>query len=295
MCNLTEVNASNLESQEDFNERVRAATFIGTLQASYTDFHYLRPVWKKTCDKDALVGVGLTGIASGVIFKYSIEEAASVAVSENKRVAKLININPAARVTTVKPAGTTSCVLGTSSGIHAWHAPFYIRRIRIGKNEYLYSYLKLFHPELIEDDVFNPTIACVSVPQAAPEGAIFRDETALDLLNRVKRLNKEWILPGHNTGVNTNNVSCTCYVKENEWAEVGEFIWENKESIAGLSFLPHSGGTYKQMPFEDITEDQYNSMLEKLVEVDLSLIREDVNLTNLSGELACGADGCVIV
>lgn len=295
MCNLTEVNAGDLTSQEDFNNRVKAAAFIGTLQASYTDFHYLRPIWKKTCEKDSLVGVGLTGIGSGVIFEYNIREAATIAVEENKRVAALIGINPAARVTTIKPAGSTSCVLGTSSGIHAWHAPFYLRRIRIGKNEYLYNYLKLFHPEIIEDDLFSPSMGIVRIPQAAPEGSTYRNESALNLLERVKKMQEDWIQPGHNSGENTNSVSCTCYVKENEWDSVSEWVWNNKETVCGLSFLPHSGGTYQQMPFEDITEAEYNKLLKQIVDVDLSMIREDINLTNLSGELACSADGCLVV
>ena len=137
-CNLCEVNASTVESQEDLNARVRAAAFIGTLQASYTDFHYLRDVWKKTTEKEALLGIGMTGIASGAVLNYSLKEAAKVAVEENARLAEIIGINKAARITTVKPSGTTSLVLGTSSGIHAWHDDFYLRRIRIGKNEALY-------------------------------------------------------------------------------------------------------------------------------------------------------------
>ena len=138
-CNLCEVNASTIESQEDLNARVKAAAFIGTLQASYTDFHYLRDVWKKTTEKEALLGIGMTGIASGAVLNFSLKEAAKIAVEENARLAEVIGINKAARVTCVKPSGTTSLVLGTSSGIHAWHDDFYLRRIRIGKNEALYS------------------------------------------------------------------------------------------------------------------------------------------------------------
>ena len=124
-CNLCEINASDIETQEEYNARAKAAAFIGTLQASYTDFHYLRDVWKKTTEKEALLGIGMTGIASGAVFKLNMKEAAKVAVEENERVAKVLGINKAARVTTVKPSGTTSLVLGTSSGIHAWHDDFY--------------------------------------------------------------------------------------------------------------------------------------------------------------------------
>ena len=188
-CNLCEVNASTIESQEDLNARVKAAAFIGTLQASYTDFHYLRDVWKKTTEKEALLGIGMTGIASGAVLNFSLKEAAKIAVEENARLAEVIGINKAARVTCVKPSGTTSLVLGTSSGIHAWHDDFYLRRIRIGKNEALYTHLSIHHPELLEDDFFKPNIqAIVTIPQRAPENAIVRPkETAIELLERIKK------------------------------------------------------------------------------------------------------------
>jgi len=141
-CNLCEVNASDIESQEDYEARVRAAAFIGTLQASYTDFHYLRPIWQRTTEKDALIGVSMTGIGSGTVLNYDMKSAAKIVKEENERVANILGINKSARCTTVKPAGTTSLTLGTASGIHAWHNDYYIRRIRVGKNESIYSYLQ---------------------------------------------------------------------------------------------------------------------------------------------------------
>ena len=181
-CNLCEVNSSDIESQEDFERRVKHASFIGTLQAAYTDFHYLRPIWRETTEKDALIGVSMTGIGSGVVTGYDLGAAVKVATSENKRVAKELGINPSARVTTVKPAGTTSLALGTSSGIHAWHNDYYIRRIRVGKNESMYSFLAENHPELIEDEYFSPhDTAVIGIPQKAPEGAIMRTESPFDL------------------------------------------------------------------------------------------------------------------
>ena len=140
-CNLCEVNVSDVADQDDLNRRVKTAAFIGTLQAGYTDFHYLREIWKETTEKDALIGVSMTGIASKKVLKLNMKKAASVVKRENTRVAKMIGINKAARCTCVKPAGTTSLVLGTSSGIHAWHNDYYIRRLRVGKNESIYSYL----------------------------------------------------------------------------------------------------------------------------------------------------------
>ncbi len=294
-CNLTEVNVSNVESQEDLEARVRAAAFIGTLQASYTDFHYLRPVWQRTTEKDALIGVSMTGIASGRVLKLDTKAAAKVVKEENKRVSGLIGINPAARTTCVKPAGTTSLTLGTSSGIHAWHAPYYIRRIRVGKNEAIYDYLKEIHPELVEDEYFRPhDTAVIQVPQKAPEGSILRSESALELLERVKQFSTHWIKRGHRRGQNTHNVSATITVKESEWDEVGEWMWENRKFYNGLSVLPHDGGTYIQPPFEECDEETYNKMMQSLEEVDLSHIIEMQDDTDLQGELACAGGSCEI-
>ena len=332
-CNLTEINASNIESQADLNERVKAATFIGTLQAGYTDFHYLRDIWKKTTEKDALVGVGMTGIGSGAVLEYDLEEAAKEVLAENARVAELININKAARTTTVKPSGTSSLVLGTSSGVHAWHNDYYIRRIRVGKNEAIYTYLSINHPELVEDEYFRPNEqAVISIPQRAPEGSIFRHESPMDLLERVKLFNTKWVHSGHLDGQNTHNVSVTVSVKKeaekvskkdsngvsikgddgkvilvdkkdidgnvvyrtNQWGPVGEWMWANRSTFNGISVLPYDGGTYIQAPFEDCTMEKYEEMLMSLKNVDLSKIIEIEDNTDLSGEIACGGGGCEI-
>ena len=295
-CNLCEVNASTVESQEDLNARVKAAAFIGTLQASYTDFHYLRDVWKKTTEKEALLGIGMTGIASGAVLNYSLKEAAKVAVEENTRIAEVIGINKAARVTCVKPSGTTSLVLGTSSGIHAWHDDFYLRRIRIGKNEALYTHLSIHHPELLEDDFFKPNIqAIVTIPQRAPENAIVRPkETAIELLERIKKFNKEWIKPGHRKGNNMHNVSATVNIKQQEWETVGDWLWENKEYFTALSFLPEDLGTYTQAPFETITEEQFNERVTHLHALDLSKVIEFSDETNLQDQAACAGGACEV-
>jgi ribonucleoside-triphosphate reductase len=294
-CNLCEINVSNIESQEDLNERVKAASFIGTLQAGYTDFHYLRDVWRETTEKDALIGVSMTGIGSGRVLGYDMKKAADVVKRENSRVAKLLGINKAARTTTVKPAGTTSLTLGTSSGIHAWHNDFYVRRIRVGKNESIYIYLKENHPELVEDDYFRGhDTAVISIPQKSPEGSILRTESSFDLLERVKKVATEWVKSGHRTGSNTHNVSATISLKESDWDLTGEWMWNNREYYNGLSVLPYDGGTYVQAPFEDITEETYNKMFEYLQDIDLSKIVEEKDETNLTGELACAGGSCEI-
>jgi ribonucleoside-diphosphate reductase alpha chain len=296
-CNLCEVNASTIESQEDLNARVKAASFIGTLQASYTDFHYLRDVWKKTTEKEALLGIGMTGIASGAVLNFSLKEAAKIATEENSRLAEVLGINKAARVTCVKPSGTTSLVLGTSSGIHAWHDDFYLRRIRIGKNEALYTHLSIHHPELLEDDFFKPNIqAIVTIPQRAPENAIIRPkETAIELLERIKKFNKEWIKPGHRKGSNMHNVSATVNIKQDEWSTVGDWLWDNKEYFTALSFLPEDLGTYTQAPFETITEEQFNERVKHLHALDLSKVVEFSDETNLQDQAACAGGACEVV
>ena len=294
-CNLCEVNASDIESQEDFNARVKVAAFIGTLQAGYTDFHYLRDIWRETTEKDALIGVSMTGIGSGVVLGYDLKKAASVVKRENSRVAKLIGINSAARCTTVKPAGTTSLALGTSSGIHAWHNDYYIRRIRVGKNESMYKYLSKFHPDLVEDDYFRAhDTAVISIPQKAPEGSILRDESPFALLQRIKKLATEWVQPGHRKGSNTHNVSATVSLKEHEWAAAGQWMWDNRDHYNGLSVLPYDGGTYTQAPFEDISKVKYDMMMKSLTDIDLSNVYEGEDNTDLTGELACAGGSCEI-
>lgn len=295
-CNLCEVNVSDVVDQEDLNARVKAAAFIGTLQASYTSFHYLRPVWQRTTEKDALIGVGMTGIGSGKAQHLNLEEAAEVVNKENERVAKLLGINPAARCTTIKPSGTSSLALGTSSGIHAWHNDYYIRRIRVGKNEAIYTHLAIHHPELIEDDFFRPhDTAIISVPQKAPAGAILRHESAMDLLERVKFFYQHWIKPGHRTGQNTHNISATVSIKEDEWDMVGKWMWENRKYYNGLSVLNYDGGSYVQAPFTDCTKEEYEELMKSLTNIDLTKIVELTDDTDLKGEVACGANGCVIV
>ena len=295
-CNLCEVNVSDVKDQKDFNDRVKAAAFIGTLQAGYTDFHYLREIWKETTEKDALIGVSMTGIGSAAVLQMDMKEAANIVTKENARVAKILGIKASARCTTVKPAGTTSLVLGTSSGIHAWHNDYYVRRMRVGKNEAIYKYLSKSHPELIEDEYFRPhDTAVISVPQKAPAKSILRTESPFDTLERVKRVAQEWIKPGHRRGSNTHNVSATISLKEDEWKKAGEWMWSNRDYYNGLSVLPYDGGTYTQAPFEDIDEAEYNKMSKVLSDVDLTKVTETDDNTDLSGELACAGGNCEVV
>jgi ribonucleoside-triphosphate reductase (thioredoxin) len=294
-CNLCEVNVSDVANQDDLNDRVKTAAFIGTLQAGYTEFHYLREIWQETTEKDALIGVSMTGIASKKILAMDMGKAADIVKRENSRVAKLIGINQAARTTCVKPAGTTSLVLGTSSGIHAWHNDFYIRRLRVGKIEPIYKYLLAHNPELVKDEYFRPhDTAVIEIPQSAPKGSLLRTESPFDLLKRVKQVANEWVKPGHRKGSNTHNVSATISLKPNEWEAAGEWMWSNRDCYNGLSVLPYNGGTYVQAPFEDITETEFNERVKLLHDIDLSKIVEETDETDLSGELACAGGVCEI-
>lgn len=294
-CNLTEINGSGIEGYQDFYNCSHAASFIGTLQAGYTDFHYLRPIWKQVTEEDALIGVGITGIGANQIKPRWLSIAADIIKAKNKFTANQIGINYAARTTTVKPSGTTSIVLGSSSGIHGYHNDYYIRRMRFGKDEPIWQYLSETLPELCEDEKFRPnTMGVFSMPQRSPQNAIVRTEAPLVLLERVRAYNELWVKEGHVYGDNRNNVSCTISLKADEWDAVGDWMWDNRHSYNGISVLPYDGGTYVQAPFEDIGEDQYNEYVQKVHMVDLSLVREIEDNTNLAGELACAGGACEV-
>jgi ribonucleoside-triphosphate reductase len=294
-CNLTEVNTSDLETQKEYDNRVKAASLIGTLQAGYTDFHYLRDIWQKQTEKEALIGVSMTGIASGNVTKLDMKRAANAVKRENARIAKIIGIKSAARCTTVKPAGTTSLTLGTSSGIHPWHGDYYLRRVRVGKNESIYTHLLIHHPELVEDEYFRPhDTAVITVPQKAPEEAITRKESALQLLKRVKNVTEEWVQPGTRRGQNTHNISATISIRNDEWVDVGDWMWENREFYNGLSVLPFDDHTYVQPPFEECSKEKYQVLYDTLEEVDLTQVVEFEDNTDLKGELACAGGACEV-
>jgi len=295
-CNLCEVNVSDVQDQTDLNNRVGVAAFFGTLQAGFTDFHYLRPVWQRTTQKDALLGIGMTGIGSGEILKYNLEIAANTAKVMNSMISEKIGTNEAARITCIKPSGTTSLVLGTASGIHAWHAPYYLRTMRFNKNEDLAGYLMVNHPELCEDDVLRPKdTVCVRIPVKAPEGSMFRTETAIDTLERVKKFSLEWIKPGHQNGDNTHNVSATISIKEGEWPTVGDWMWTHRDVYNGLSVLPYWDHTYQQAPFEDITEEEYNKRIDTLHTLDLTKVTELDDSVDFGQIAACAGGACEIV
>lgn len=295
MCNLVDVNASTVRNQADLEARCRAGALMATLQASFTDFHYLRPAWKRQTDAEALIGVGLTGVANRLMQSLDLEAAARAVVRENVRVAQLIGIRPSARCTTIKPAGTTSTVLGCSSGVHAWHAPFYWRRVQLAKTEPLYAYLAANFPLMVEDCSYqNPDKQAVAkVPIKAPDGAICRDsETALEFLERTKRFNQHWVRAGHVSGANANNVSATVSFRDDEADDVGRWLWTNRDTYHGLSVLPYDGGSYAQMPFEAIDEAEYEAARRYYDGFDISRVLETEDRTDLLAQSACAGGAC---
>lgn len=295
-CNLTEINASNIVNQADLNSRAEAASFFGTLQAGFTDFHYLRPIWKRTTEKEALTGVGMTGLCSGAVFDLDLGEAVEKAKSTNIAVAGIIGINPSARVSTIKPSGTTSTILGTSSGIHAWHSKYFIRNVQCMVGDDLYNYFTEKHPNLIKVMDQDPSSAVIGFPIKAPEGSITRDdETALQFLDRIEKFNKEWVRAGHVSGDNTNNVSATINVKDDEWVGIKKWMWEHKDSFNGLSVLPFDGGVYKDAPFIECTKEVYEDKLQYMDEINLTEIKEEVDNTNRMENLACAGGSCEIL
>ena len=296
-CNLTTINQTGIKNEKDFFNRVYAASLIGTLQASYTNFDYLRPQWQKQTEEEALLGVSFTGIADshGLVTADMLQKGSQLLLEVNEKYAKKIGINLAARTSTIKPEGNASCVFGSSSGIHARHSDYYIRRVRANKDEPMVGYLKSVIPELVEDDKFSSTGVVISIPQASPKGAITRhQETALSLMNRALFYRKNWIEPGHRSGKNKHNVSVTISVKENEWDELGHALWNQRENYSGISLLPFDNGTYIQAPFEDCSKETYEEMIKLVKEVDLKQVKEDTDNTNRVEQLACFGGNCEI-
>lgn len=295
LCNLTTLNAATVSSQADLNARVAAAAYLGTLQASYTEFGYLRPIWRQTAERDALIGVSMTGIAAGRLDDLDLTEAALVVKQVNLETARRIGVEPAARTTLGKPEGTASTVLKTSSGIHAYHAPFYLRRVRYKRNEPVAEYLSEHLPELVEPDAFDPDQLILTLPQRAPEGAVVQgEEDAITFLERVGRFNREWVVPGHRRGPNYNNMSATISLRSDEWDAVGEWLWRNRDDYQGLSFLPADDHTYVQAPFEACDRETYDRLYALVEQIDLADVREVEDQTALTAEAACAGGACEV-
>lgn len=296
-CNLTSINQTGITTEKEFMKRVKAAAFIGTLQASLTNFPYISEKWRETTEREALLGVSFTGIADsmGFVTPELLRAGAEMVKSTNEEIAKKIGINAAARTTAVKPEGTVSTIVGSSSGVHDRHSAYYIRRIRMNENDSLARYLKSVIPDLVEPDTFSASGVVVSIPQESPKGAITRDmSTALDILKRANMYNQNWIAPGHRSGANTHNCSVTINVRENEWEGLAEELWNTRNQYTGVSLLPYDGGTYVQAPFEECSKDKFEEMQKLVKTIDLTKVLEIEDFTNRGELVACAGGACEI-
>lgn len=263
-CNLSTINCSSVTDEEDFYERCRAASIIGTLQAGFTKLDYLGSVSEKIFSREALLGVSLTGTMEKhdiVLTEKVLKHGAKIAVETNKELAKKININQAARVTCLKPEGTSSSMLGTSSGIHPHHAKRYIRHVQANILEAPYLHFKKINPQACEKSSWsaNNTDEVIKFPIEVPDGAKLRNQLpAIEMLDVVKDTQKNWVQSGKNKSLCTqeylsHNVSNTVTVKPDEWDKVTKFIYDNRKYFAGISLIPQSGDKdYTQAPFTTV-------------------------------------------
>jgi ribonucleoside-diphosphate reductase alpha chain len=294
-CNLSTMNFAAVESQQDVNDFARAAAFIGTLQAGYTDFHYLRPIWQERTEREALLGVSMTGLARGDLDRFDFRQAAGLVRDTNVSWAERIGINPAYRLTSNKPEGTSSAVLQTSSGVHAWHDRYFLRRTRYVYDSPVVRHIRAIVPHLVEPDRRNPKLSVVSLPCRAPDRAITRSEPMSGLLERIGRLSREWVRAGHRKGANSHSVSATVSVEDGRWAELRDWMWHNRHDYNGLAVLPHDGGTYEQAPFESIDGETYYMLAARLPSsFNLHRIHEAADTTARQQEAACASGVCTI-
>jgi ribonucleoside-diphosphate reductase alpha chain len=294
-CNLTEVVVRASDNLDDLKRKVRLATILGTMQATLTDFKYLRKVWRQNTEEERLLGVSLTGIfdskwmtGNGTMqIAPNLKEMREVAIKTNKDFAKALKIPQSTAITCVKPSGTVSQLVDSASGIHPRHSPYYIRRVRGDIKDPLTRFLEVSGVPC-EPDVTNPEIMVFSFPQKAPTTRK-KPLTAIDHLELWKAYQDSWC---------EHKPSITVSVEEDEWMSVGAWVYENFDSVSGISFLPKSDHSYRQAPYEAITKEEYETLTaasptsiqwEKLSEYELE------DNTDSSQTLACTADGCEVV
>ena len=297
-CNLSEVVVRGGDDSKSLEEKVRTATILGTFQSTLTSFKYLSREWKKNCEEERLLGVSLTGIMDNSLtngkkgnLEDLLENLKNVAIKTNKEFSEKLGISQSASITCVKPSGTVSQLVNSASGIHARHNPYYIRTVRADNKDPLCKFMKdAEFPN--EPDVLRPKHTTVfSFPMKGPKNAICRtDITAIDQLKIWSTYQKHWC---------EHKPSITISVKEQEWPEMGNWVWNNFDDISGISFLPFSEHTYRQAPYQDCTEEEYTTALKAMPKnVDWSLLSsyEEKDFTVGSQELACAADeGCEVV
>jgi ribonucleoside-diphosphate reductase alpha chain len=302
VCNLTEVNVAKCFSREQFFKAIESATIIGTLQATYTDFKYVQAEWKKNAEEEALLGVSITGQAENIaiLTEENLREGARIAVETNKIWAKKLGINPAKRITTTKPSGTTSSWLGTTAGIHAGHEIRYLRRVRLARETSLGKALLKNFGEFCIDDPTSSSDMIISVPVRMYDNVLLRSqETALQCLERMKKLYTNWIVPGHIEGPNTHNISLTINYREHEKESIKEWMINNKDFYYGISLIPFDGGDYSYLPYSQAIHPEVFEILEKgfnkcASEFDFNSIREKKDHTDFKAEAACAGGACTL-
>jgi ribonucleoside-diphosphate reductase alpha chain len=296
-CNLTEVVIDATDTKETLLEKVKLATILGTWQSTLTNFKYIRKTWKDNCEEERLLGVSLTGIygnkitaTNGKALEALLDEMRHLSVSVNDKEAKSLNINPSVSITCVKPSGTVSQLTGVSSGIHPWYSEYYIRSVRADNKDPLTQFLKDSGIPF-EPDVMKPELTTVFYfPIKAPKNAVLtKDLTAIDHLEMWKTYRTHWT---------EHNPSVTINVEENEWMRVGAWVFDNFDSIGGVSFLPSTEHSYKQAPYQEISKKEYDSYLDKMpdsIKWEMLSLYETTDGTTGSQELSCVAGSCEIV
>ena len=290
-CNLTEVVVRANDTKDTLKKKVQLATILGTLQSNLTNFQFLSAEWTKNTKEERLLGVSLTGIMDAKITSNPdpkfLEEIRDVARKTNKKYAEMLEIEESTSITCVKPSGTVSQLVDSASGIHARHSAHYIRTIRMDKKDPIYTFLKEKGVQ-VEDEQFRPeSTAVFSFPMKAPQGAITRtDKTAIEQLENWLVYQRHWC---------EHKPSVTISVKDDEWMEVGAWVWKYFDEISGISFLPHSDHSYVQAPYTDCTKEEYNK-LKKITpnNIDFSELIEEDDMTEGSQTLACVGGACEI-
>jgi len=292
-CNLSEVVLRADDTKETIKEKVVVATILGTLQSTLTNFRYLRSVWKKNTEEERLLGVSLTGICDNAFMadynndelKIFLEELRVLAVETNKDWAARLGINPSTAITCVKPSGTVSQLVNSSSGIHGRFSPYYIRRVRADKKDPLAIAMKQ-QGVPCEDDRHNPSVYVFSFPQKSPEGSVIASaETAIEQLERWKVYAEHWC---------EHKPSVTIYYSDDEFLEVGQWVWDNFDILSGVSFLPRTDHVYEQAPYEAISKEKYDELVAAMPGMDWEALNqlELDDMTEGSQTLACTGGSC---
>lgn len=292
-CNLTEVVVRAEDNLEGLMRKVRVAAILGTIQSTFTDFKYLRKIWKTQCEEERLLGVSLTGVCDNLelLSNENLELLKAVVIATNKDWAGRLGINPATATTCVKPSGTVSQLVDSSSGLHTRHSDYYLRTIRADNKDPLTAFLKDSGVYYEADVMALDSTTVFYFPVKAPDGAMTRDnQTAIEALDLWKRLQDNWC---------EHKPSATINVREDEWMDVGAWVYKNFDTLSGVSFLPHDGGAYKQAPYQEITKEEYEDFLVKypvpVFQWDILKDYEKEDHTTGSQELSCTGGACEVV